>query len=411
MTQKEAIEILKGGDNVFLTGQPGAGKTYTINQYIEFLNNKGIYPAVTASTGIAATHIGGVTIHSWSGIGIEENMTDLQVEETALNWWIEKRIRFTKVLIIDEVSMLSAHVLALVDRVCKAVHHNDKPFGGIQVILVGDFFQLPPVTKNNKPVMFAFKSAVWEDLNLKICVLTEQHRQEDDKFLELLTAMRNGKLTLKHKKWLKFRMGIPNEGNITRLFTHNIDVDLLNQKHLKILETPMHTYKMREFGNPKVCYTLKKNCLSPETLQLKEGALVMFTRNNMDEGYVNGTLGKVIEIDKDEDIKVELNTGHIITPKRESWCIKEAGVEIARIEQIPLRLAWAMTVHKSQGMSLDSAIIDLGKAFEFGQGYVALSRVRSFKGLFLDGLNEQALMMHPEIIKKDKEFTKLSLKN
>lgn len=410
MTQAKALDILKSGANIFLTGQPGSGKTYTINQFLEYLNDKGISVAVTASTGIAATHIGGVTIHSWSGIGIDENLTQMQLEDIASKWWIEKKIKFCKVLIIDEISMLPAVVLDNVNKISQVVKNvHDKPFGGMQVILVGDLFQLPPVTKDGKEVMFVYKSKVWEDLNLKICVLHEQHRQEDMKFLEILTAMRNGTLKLKHHKSLQARLSIKEKPITTKLFTHNSDVDALNTMELRKIESELKVFGMESWGKEQVVATLKKNCLSPETLKLKVGALVMFTRNNPEEGYVNGTLGKVIAFEEHNGAPI-VEVGKMkIVPEYSQWTVKEHGEEIAGISQLPLRLAWAMTVHKSQGMSLDSAIIDLGRSFEFGQGYVALSRVKSLSGLFLEGLNEQALLMHPEIVIKDKEFVAASL--
>lgn len=411
MTQNKALEILKSGSNVFLTGQPGCGKTYTINQLTEYLQEKNIYPAITASTGIAATHIGGVTIHSWSGIGIEEKLTQHQIEDIAQKWWIEKKIRSTQVLIIDEVSMLPASVLDNVDKICRVVKGKHKePFGGMQVILVGDLFQLPPVTKAGNEVLFCYKAKVWDELNLKICVIDEQHRQEDMQFLEILTAMRNGKLTLQHKKWLKFRMSVDDKPNTTKLFTHNKDVDALNVMELRKIPGELKSFGMDSGGDTKVIAILKRNCLSPEMLKLKIGALVMFTRNNPEEGYVNGTLGEVIGFhDQNDHPIVRLKNGDEIVPKYAEWSIRERGEVKAWISQLPLRLAWAMTVHKSQGMSLDSAIIDLGKSFEYGQGYVALSRVRSLAGLFLEGLNDHALLMHPEIVEKDKEFVKASL--
>lgn len=411
MTQAKALEILKSGANVFLTGQPGSGKTYTINQFTEYLAEKNIYPAITASTGIAATHIGGVTVHSWSGVGIEENLTQMQLEDIASKWWIEKKIKYTQVLIIDEVSMLPASVLDNVDQICRIVKGEyKKPFGGMQVILVGDLFQLPPVTKGGGEVMFCYKAKVWNELNLKICVIDEQHRQEDMIFLEILTAMRNGKLIKKHLTHLKDRMYSDEKPNTTKLFTHNADVDSLNTNELRKLETKLHSFGMETGGDPKVVAILKRNCLSPELLKLKEGALVMFTRNNPEEGYVNGTLGEVVAFKESNGYPVvRLKSGEEVVPEDAEWSIKEKGEVKAWIRQIPLRLAWAMTVHKSQGMSLDSAIIDLGKSFEYGQGYVALSRVRSLQGLFLEGLNDHALLMHPEIVEKDKEFVEASL--
>lgn len=420
MTQKKALQILKSGENVFLTGQPGCGKTYTINMLVEYLQEKGIYPAITASTGIAATHIGGVTVHSWAGIGDllddldqGKEINEVHIELIAEKPWVHYKILKTKVLIIDEVSMLSGGILDVVDRVCQAVKGRGKPFGGLQVILVGDLFQLPPVTKDGKEVDFVYKSKAWESLNLKVCVIDEQHRQEDMVFLEILTAMRNGKLKKIHKDTLAERMKLKNKISTTKLFTHNADVDSLNTMELRKLPGELKTFGMEEGGNPNLVKILKRNCLSPGILKLKEGALVMFTRNNPDEAYVNGTLGIVVDFDK--------NTGHPIVevgkdedkmriiPKYMNWEVKKDGHVEAWISQIPLRLAWAMTVHKSQGMSLDSAIIDLGRSFEYGQGYVALSRVRSLAGLFLEGLNDHALLMHPEIVEKDKEFVAASL--
>lgn len=418
MTQNKAIEILKSGANVFLTGQPGCGKTYTVNKFVEEMKKRSIYPAITASTGIAATHIGGVTIHSWAGLGdllydveLGKKITDSQIREIANRRWILWKIRKIKVLIIDEVSMLSGTLLDLVDRICKEAKGRDEPFGGIQIILVGDMFQLPPVTKNGREVDFVYKSQVWKDANLKVCNITERHRQEDDEYFEVLTAMRMGQLETKHLDLLKQRTKIHRDEAVTKLFTHNGDVDHLNFIELGKIEGPSKEYKMTEGGNPNLVKILKKSCLSPEFLELKPGALVMFTRNNPDEGFVNGTLGKVTSFNEFGDPIITLKEGGQIAPTYMEWSIKVDGEVEAWITQMPLRLAWAITVHKSQGMSLDSAIIDLSSSFEYGQGYVALSRVKSLSGLFLDGLNDRALQMHPEIVEKDKEFMEKSKSN
>lgn len=417
MNQTKALEILKSGSNVFLTGQPGCGKTYTINKFIAEMERRyGV--AVTASTGIAATHIGGVTIHSWAGIGDilydldqGKEIDDSKIREIANRRWVLWKIRKTSVLVIDEVSMLSGSLLDIVNRICREAKGKDKPFGGLQVILVGDMFQLPPVTKNGREVDFVYKSKSWDELNLKICNITEQHRQDDMDYLEVLTAMRNGSLEKKHLDLLKERTKIERDEAITKLFTHNGDVDCLNDTELQKLEGEPKTYKMTEGGNSNLIKILKKTCLSPEFLNLKKGALVMFTRNNPDEGFVNGTLGEVADFNKYGEPIIRLKGGGEITPSYMEWSIKVDGEVEAWITQIPLRLAWAITVHKSQGMSLDSAIIDLSSSFEYGQGYVALSRVKSLSGLFLEGLNEKALQMHPEIVEKDKEFLEKSRSN
>lgn len=420
MTQDKAIEILKSGANVFLTGKPGSGKTYTINKFVEECNKKGVYPTITASTGIAATHIGGVTIHSWISfadfmhdMNQGKEISDTQIEATAQKWYIRKKIMRARILIIDEVSMLHGGVLDLVDRVCREVRGNRHgPFGGLQVVLVGDFYQLPPVTKGNLPVDFAFKSKVWDELNLKVCFIHEQHRTEDDDYIEILTAMREGRVEDKHIQQLQTRLKLKEKVYTTKLFTKNMDVDYLNNSELAKLKTDAHSYKMEESGNPNLVKILKRDCLSPENLTLKIGALVMFTRNNPDEGFVNGTLGMVTGFDDNNFPLVTLDDkDRTVTPKQMEWSIKVEGIVEAAIQQVPLKLAWAITVHKSQGMSMDSAIIDLGDCFEYGQGYVALSRVKSLKGLYLEGLNKKTFEMHPEIVEKDKEFMDKSKSN
>jgi ATP-dependent exoDNAse (exonuclease V) alpha subunit len=403
MTQDKALEVLKTGKNVFLTGEPGAGKTYTINKYCDYLQSIGKSVAITASTGIAATHINGITIHSWSGIGIKKVLTDYDIRMIVAKPWIGDRIAAAQVLVIDEISMLEALTLDLIDRVVRVAKYSDKPFGGMQVIFVGDFFQLPPVSKEG-PVEFAFESKAWRDADPTICYLTEQHRQDDGKFLDVLTALRNGTIGLKHIQILKSVIN-KKERPETKLYTHNLDVDVINAAHLADIEGKEKVYMAEVSGIPHLADILRKQCLSPERLAVKEGAVVMFTRNNFDVGYVNGTLGTVIGFDHAGFPKVQTKSGEVITAMPHQWSIDDhKGGTLAKMIQVPLRLAWAITVHKSQGMSLDSAIIDLSKAFEYGQGYVALSRVRSLEGLFLEGLNARALQMHPKIVKQDKIF-------
>lgn len=412
MRQATALEILKSGKNVFLTGEPGSGKTYTINQYIKYLRDKSIYPAVTASTGIAAIHIEGQTIHSWSGIGINKNLTDSQIENIMDKSYVYDRVFRTKVLIIDEISMLEAGTLDDIEKVVsriKASFMSNEAFGGMQIIFVGDFFQLPPVEKEkNKEAKFAFESNAWKNSNLECCYLDEQHRQEDAEYLTILTKMRQGKLLPDHIETLLKTGEKKNDELITRLYTHNDAVNDMNIIELKKLKTEQRVYGMIEYGNEWIVAALKKHCLSPEILKLKIGALVMFTRNNFDVGYVNGSIGTVTGYSENGLPVVELKNGNVIIAQYAEWRIQEGHEVIASISQIPLRLAWAITVHKSQGMSLDSAVINLSKAFEYGQGYVALSRVRSLDGLYLKGINKRATEMHPVIIEKDSEFKRQS---
>jgi ATP-dependent exoDNAse (exonuclease V) alpha subunit len=407
MTQDEALAVLKTGLNVFLTGEPGSGKTHTINRYVAWLRERGVEPAVTASTGIAATHINGMTIHSWSGIGIKREASDYDIEMIQSREKTAKRIINAKVLIIDEISMLDAATLGSVDRVLRALRRRplmpEEPFGGLQVIFVGDFFQLPPVSRNEQ-AKFAFESSAWKEANPVICYLSEQHRQEDPDFLDLLGAMRRGAFTPAHRTRLSSRIGILSKQTVaTRLYTHNENVDRINSESLEKIDGAKRVFQMTSRGAAALVEALKKNCLSPETLELKEGASVMFTRNNFDAGYVNGTLGTVTGFSPLGLPLVKTKRG-MVTAVEEMWEVMDGNRILAKITQVPLRLAWAITVHKSQGMSLDAAIIDLSQAFEFGQGYVAISRVRSLSGLFLEGFNERALELHPKVAAADRHF-------
>jgi hypothetical protein len=411
MTQGEALTILKTGANVFLTGEPGSGKTHTINEFIDWLRSSGIEPSITAATGIAATHVGGMTLHSWSGIGVNDFLTDADVDRIASKEHISKRITKAKVLIIEEISMLSAATFEMADKICREVRRIDRPFGGLPVILVGDFFQLPPISRN-KETEFTYSSPVWRELNPIVCYITEQYRQDDAEYLGMLSAIRSGHATQLHHKELitkhsteKFPTDIP------KLFSHNADVDRINAEELAKISGKSKKFHMSSKGKDSLVEGLKRGCLSPEILELKEGAVVMFTKNSPQGRFVNGTLGQVVGWSADDSPIVEIrspstSSGHNsrVTAEIMEWQLEEQGKVKASISQYPLRLAYAMTVHKSQGMSMDAAIIDLSKAFEYGQGYVALSRVRRLSGLYLTGLNERALEVHPEILKKDGDF-------
>ena len=419
MTQNEALSILKTGANVFLTGEPGAGKTYTINKFVSYLRERDIEPAITASTGIAATHIGGMTIHSWSGIGIKESLNDYDLDRITSNEYIHKRVLKTRVLIIDEISMLRSETLSMLDAICREIKQNEEPFGGMQIVFVGDFFQLPPIEKKNSvsnvqdklinevKIYFAFESEAWRKLAPVTCYLTEQHRQDDADFLSVLSAIRLGKMEDSHLKHIHSRMGDSSKfpENTTKLFSRNVNVDEVNMEMLNKIGAESKKFTMTSSGKESLVFGLKKGCLSPEVLCLKKGAVVMCTKNNPKERFVNGTLGTVEDFDSFTNYPiVKTRSGKIIKIEPMDWSVEENGKIKAKITQIPLRLAWAITVHKSQGMSMDAATMDLSDVFEFGQGYVALSRVRRLSGLYLLGINDKALKVHPRVKEKDAGF-------
>ena len=404
MTQKDALEILKLGYNAYLTGAAGTGKTHVLTQYIAHLQLKNVPVAITASTGIAATHMGGITIQSWSGLGIKDDLTDNDIQELKKKFYLQLRIIGTKVLIIDEISMLHAFQLDLIDRICKTIRQNTLPFGGIQVVLCGDFFQLPPVSRDGKHPEFVNKSQAWHAMGIHICYLDKPYRQHDEQFLKLLSDIRRNAVDpetlLKITKLLNrsLHTSIPP----TLLYTHNIDVDRINTEELAKISGEEHIYTMTGYGKEHLVEILKKGCLAPEQLVLKKGANVMFVKNNFHEGYVNGTIGKVIGFDGEKKPIVETTSKKRIYVTSLAWSIMENNAVKAEIRQLPLRLAWAITVHKSQGMSLDMAEMDLSKCFVRGMGYVALSRVRTLSGIKLLDINPMALQVDPYVMELDK---------
>lgn len=423
MTQAKALAIMKTGVNIYLTGSAGSGKTHTLNQYINYLKDHGIEVAVTASTGIAATHMNGITIHGFSGIGIRDNLTEYDLDELTQKPYLVKRFHKTKVLIIDEVSMLHARTLDAVDLVCRKFKRNNLPFGGMQVILSGDFFQLPPITRSHStspqidmfdqtegseqiPKDLIVYSRAWKEMRPAICYLTEQHRQDDQIFTNILNKIRENKIESEHLEIIKGRINAVLDGEIppTKLYTHNVDVDNINQRELQKLSEMEYNYEMQTKGRDVIIEILKKSCLAHEKLSLKKGAQVMFIKNNFELGYVNGTRGIVESFRIDRTPVVRLMNGKRIEVKEESWMIEEDGKSKASLMQLPLRLAWAITIHKSQGMSLDSAEIDLSKTFTYGMGYVALSRVRTLNGIRLVGLSENSLKVDPNVLELDEKL-------
>ena len=470
MRQSSALDILKTGQNVFLTGSAGSGKTYTLNQYIDYLRARRVPVAVTASTGIAATHMNGTTIHSWSGIGIKDELTDRDLTNLSRKQFLADRLKDTAVLIIDEISMLHAKQINLVSQVLKHVRKSDKAFGGIQVVVAGDFFQLPPIGSKGESnrEKFAFMSEAWLDAKFHICYLSEQHRQVSEAangaldLDDILNQIRRQEVTFDAIAALEATFDQNVDIKRTRLYTHNLNVNKINDKELADLSGEMMRFEATSVGDSKLVETLKKTVRTQDDLVLKVGSKVMFIKNNTELGVSNGTMGELIGFaavkvddskdssddliedddigsDKDSDVGndkkaaksakekakkdkakikkpttqkmpvVRLNTGREVIAEPEEWIIEdETGDVLASYEQVPLCLAWAITIHKSQGMTLEAAEIDLSRTFELGQGYVALSRLKSLAGLQLLGMNDMSLQLDPLARGADKRFLVLS---
>lgn len=413
MNQEKALALLKSGRNIFLTGSAGTGKTYVLNQFTQHLKDAKIKVAITASTGIAATHIKGSTIHSWSGIGIKQLLTEKDLRSLKRKKYLTDQFDKVKVLIIDEISMLHKEQLNAISQVLCYCKETDQAFGGLQVILCGDFFQLPPIGQygERSSDKFAFMSTAWQNANFNICYLTKQYRQDDNKLHQILSEIRKGSVSEQSKTWLKEASSTTFEKSIepTKLYTHNEDVDFINNTHLADLPSKSRFFKAKTKGEKALITTLKNTVLTQNDMPLRIGAKVMFVKNNVEKGYINGTMGEIIKYSSIGWPVVKTIDNINITASPEEWSIEdEKGNTLASYKQVPLRLAWAVTVHKSQGMTLDAAELDLGRTFERGQGYVALSRLVDIKRLRLLNFNTTSLLVDGLAMKADKRFQELA---
>jgi len=412
--QDTALNILKTGNNVFITGSAGTGKTYLLNQYTFYLKSRKIIPTIVAPTGIAASHLQGQTIHSYFSLGIRSEIDDYYIESLLEKRYLQTRFSKLKVLIVDEISMVSPEMFSAMDKILRAFKKNNIPFGGVQTILSGDFFQLPPISREAKDKRFAWQSPSWKELELKTCYLQEKFRQDDNVLISILDEIRSANVSSNSYDILNSRhhKELDIDFTPTKLYTHNIDVDRINSDELNKINNPAKVFKYKSEGTAKNIEKIFKSSLVLEEISLKKDAVVMFIKNNHDLGYVNGTTGVVVDFDKEIGLPiVKTSYGSLIKVSLEDWTIEnESGNIVAKVSQVPLKLAWAITIHKSQGMTLDSAEIDLSKTFEVGQGYVALSRIKNIEGLRLMGLNDKALTVDPLILHIDDRIKAASVK-
>ncbi len=399
--QKEAIYKIEDGDNVFITGSAGTGKSFLLQYLKRNYLTSGLH--ITASTGIAAINVGGQTIHSWSGIGLG----NLPAEQLIKNFstpkysYLKRKIKTANMLAIDEISMISASTLDLINELFKNVRNSKKAFGGLQLILFGDFLQLPPIERSYNSLQnynFCFQSNSWNELNLKNIILDKTFRQKDDIFINLLNNVRIGKVGNEDIEILKSRFNLIDPDIMVKptiLVTHNVQMELINSIALKKINHESKFFEAKFAGDSNKIENLRKNCLAHERLELKKGCQVMMLKNTYQkDGVINGSLGVVKDFDNKKSYPiVEFKNGVTLIVSPEDWGLEKYDntkgelITEAKMTQIPLIPSWAITIHKSQGMTLDKIKCDLSNSFSDGQIYVALSRVKTLDGLYIDGLN------------------------
>ncbi len=392
--QELACDHLRSGKNVFLTGVAGSGKSYVVRSFTEGLDSKE-FP-ILASTGRAAILIAGRTFHSFFGLGIMEGGVQATFERAQKDKVLFRRLRKVQGVIIDEISMVPGYALAVAEALARSARGKDLPWGGMQVITVGDFAQLPPVSRSGGKSQWAFLNPVWEKTNFINSVLTNNHRTEDLEFLNILNDVRLGIVSERVRGFLEDKecyLDIDFDG--TRLFPRRNQTDQLNRQRLSNLDSEEEKIATVYFGDERYSESLKKKAPIPEILVLKNNCRVMFLQNDPKKRWVNGTTGVVREIEN-EKIRVLLDSGRSVNVEKGTFSLlNQKGDVVASAMNFPLTLAYASTIHKSQGMTLEKVGVDIRHLWEPGQAYVALSRLKSGRGLFLEGWNPRSIFVDP----------------
>ena len=440
--QRSVIDAVLAGKSIFLTGAGGTGKSHILDVLYKEYTRTGRKMSVTALTGCAALLLGphAKTLHSWAGIGLGRGPVAPMISAIALNGRKKKAWTKTDCLVIDEISMLQPGLLDTLDEIGRVIRKNRSvPMGGLQVVFVGDFHQLPPVNKEEKTASFAFQSAAWKRIVEANYELTTIYRQSDPLFQTVLNEARVGELSKESYATLEGRKGVSWKGKLikpTLLFTRNDNVNELNRQHLEKLTGEAKVFHAvtqtvgtvstgagpkqktidKFFGKAEPAATLDPEELAKRVarldkdapydaeLTLKVGAQVMLlTNRNPEAGLVNGSRGVIVSFDGEDGVPIVkfLSVTEPVPVPRHEWEDEgETGGKVIR-SQIPLRLAYALTIHKAQGASLDCALVDIGRStFEYGQAYVALSRVRNLEGLYVYDIDPVAFRVHPAV----KEF-------
>jgi ATP-dependent DNA helicase PIF1 len=396
--QEKAFTQLQGSQNVFLTGGAGSGKSFLIRRFLAEKMSKE-FP-VLASTGAAAVLIGGRTFHSFFGLGIMEGGVEATVEKAARNRQVTSRIKKVSGFVVDEVSMLSGETLRAAEIICRRVRNSDLPWGGLRVVAVGDFAQLPPIERSGANRRgWAFIDPVWDWSGFNNCVLRTQTRCRDENYMKVLNFVRDGVVNAEVREYLDSKIGQPEENfDGTRLFPRRDETDRFNLMRLERLQGAVHKFETIYSGDIKMIESLKKMSPVGDLLVLKEGALVMLRQNDPQQRWVNGSQG-IVEKIQPHRIQIRLLNGRIIELEKTSFSLMNAeGETVASALNFPLSLAWASTIHKSQGATLDRMSVNLSRLWEPGQAYVALSRLTMGAELFIEKWEANSIRVDPVVV-------------
>lgn len=391
-----ALELLRSGENVFLTGGAGSGKSFLIRYFMRELDPK-VMP-ILASTGAAAVLLGGRTFHSFFGLGIMEGGPDATYERGLKDQKLMARLRKVEGFIIDEISMISGAALMIAEALAQRARDSRLPWGGLRVIAVGDFAQLPPVSQD-KQRDWCFLNQVWKSSGFQNVVLQHNKRVEDSRFLDILADIRHGLVSPAVKDFLDERVRPHDEEDPgTRLFPRKIHADQFNRKKLDEINEEEVVIDSIYFGGEKYIETLMKAAPVPLKLSLKIGCRVMFLQNDPNKRWVNGTRGRVVEIYEDK-LVIKKDGGREVQVEKSSFSMMDSeGNTLASVIQFPVTLAYATTIHKSQGATLDDLWCDISNLWEPGQAYVALSRLKTGEGLNLIGWRPRSIIVDPRVL-------------
>lgn len=400
--QQKAFDKIKEGSNVFLCGQAGTGKSYSINHIVKWARENGLYYGITATTGSSGILIGGTTVNSYLGIGIgNKSAKELFNTIKLKKKFVYNRLLRLQLLIIDEISMMDSQLFDLISELLGLIKGNNLPFGGIQILLCGDLFQLPPVKNKH-----FFKSVSWPTLDIQTIELLESQRHKDDvAFIQILESLRRGICSKETIKLLKSTRNniFADDIEPTILYTRNVDVDELNlQKYEELIRNGARSFEYPLKLSTEPIRAWAQSCKIPDMCKLCVGAQVVLTWNiDLELGLCNGARGIVMDIGlKGVTVKFMSGLTTVIKYNR----VKEDNNENTWIEFMPLRLAYALTINKSQGMTLDCAIICFDKDvnyesdFMYGRAYTALSRVRNLKNLRLINVTSELFRAHPDVL-------------